>query len=92
MRSSKPVFDCGIAKNHLLLETSLRGEIGIIKNRSIFPKIQKNRLLYILMRQIKSRIRMVWDGKSKIKDDLLLWHIKAYFKFKSSNGEKSAFF
>ena len=44
------------------------------------------------MRQIKSRIRMVWDGKSKIKDDLLLWHIKAYFRFKSSNGEKSAFF
>ncbi|ENX01740.1 hypothetical protein F900_01500 [Acinetobacter modestus] len=44
------------------------------------------------MRQIKSRIRMVWDGKSKIKDDLLLWHINAYFRFKSSNGEKSAFF
>lgn len=48
------------------------------------------------MRQIKSRIRMVWDGKSKIKDDMLLWFIEAYFNadfsFKSSNGEKSAFF
>lgn len=45
MRSSKPVFDCGIAKNHLLLETSLRGEIGIIKNRSTYPKTQEKQAI-----------------------------------------------
>jgi hypothetical protein len=45
MRSSKPVFDCDIVKNHLLLEPSLRGEIGIIKNISICPKTQEKQAI-----------------------------------------------